>query len=249
MSLLTLAYSSLAERAKNIKVTAGYESLLVIQNPNESRYETPEAINSDKIYELTSSGVAKSRNKAIELCQTKYLVFADDDIEFVAEGLRQVVEHLEAHPEVDIVLAQASDPAGKLRKSYPAAPQTLTLLNSARAATYEMVIRVDRIKELALRFDENFGAGVENYLGDEYIFITDLIRVGGRGEFLPVTIANHPAESSGSGWGTQRDRIARARVFKRVFGFVAPAVRLAFGLRRVNELGGLGKLALFVLGR
>jgi hypothetical protein len=138
---------------------------------------------------------------------------------------------------------------GKLRKNYPQEIEVLGLFNSAKAATYEMIVRVADVKRLGARFDERFGAGVENYLGDEYIFIVDLIRAGGRARFLPVTIASHPEVSSGSGWGTQRDRVARAKVFSRVFGPLAPAARLAFGLRRLSELGGLGNLVRFVFGR
>jgi hypothetical protein len=112
-----------------------------------------------------------------------------------------------------------------------------------------MMIRVAEIRRLGIRFDESFGAGVENYLGDEYIFIADLIRAGGQGVFVPIVTAIHPEDSSGSGWGTARDRVARARVFQRVFGPLAPPIKLAFGLKRLRELGGIGKLLLFIKGR
>ena len=51
---------------------------------------------------------------------------------------------------------------------------------------------------------------------DEYIFIVDLIKAGGKAIFLPLRIATHPADSSGSRWGEKQDRIARAIVFTRV---------------------------------
>ena len=112
-----------------------------------------------------------------------------------------------------------------------------------------MIIRVDAIRQFGVVFDENFGAGSENYLGDEYIFVADLLRAGGKAEFVPITIATNPEDSSGSGWGTSRDRVARARVFTRVFGALAPLVRLGFGLRRRRELGGPTNLLRFVLAR
>ncbi len=248
MTRLTIGYSVLAERVKNITPPTfeSAELMVVVQNPNQVSYSQELLATFE---ELGSVGVAKSRNRAIELAGGDYLVFADDDIIFDTKGLEEICNYLDEDPEVAIALAQAQDQSGGLRKRYPKVIEKLSLLNSARAATYEMVVRVERIKELGIRFDTDFGAGVENYLGDEYIFIADLLRAGGRGVFLPITIATHPKDSSGSGWGTERDRKARAKVFTRVFGSLAPAIRLAFGIRRLGELGGLGNLVRFVLGR
>jgi hypothetical protein len=136
-----------------------------------------------------------------------------------------------------------------LRKQYPNQVTKLGSLNSARAATYEMIVRVSEIRRLGVRFDENFGAGAKNYLGDEYIFVVDLVKAGGKAIFAPITLAQHPTESSGSRWGSANDRRARAIIFTRVFGALAPFIRLPFGIRRRRELGSIKNLLLFVLGR
>lgn len=246
MTKLTVGYSVLAERARNITPPKNKDwELLIITQGGETTKSFPEA----KLISLNSVGVAKSRNAAIDNASGEYLVFADDDIVFDESGLSDAIEYLDRNPGISLLLTQATDPSRKLRKSYPSKEENLKLFNSARAATYEMIIRVSDIKRLGIRFDERFGAGVENYLGDEYIFIADLIRAGGKARFVPITIAIHPEISSGAGWGTARDRLARAKVFTRVFGSLAPLVRLAFGMRRLRELGGLGRLFLFVLGR
>jgi glycosyltransferase involved in cell wall biosynthesis len=246
MKKLTIGYSVLADRAKNITPPQNADwELLIITQGGEAAKRFPQA----KQLSLETTGVAKSRNAAIENASGEYLVFADDDIVFSERGLQEAITYLDQNQDVSLVLCRASDTEGKLRKNYSQEIEVLGLFNSAKAATYEMIVRVADVKRLGVRFDERFGAGVENYLGDEYIFIVDLIRAGGRARFLPVTIASHPEVSSGSGWGTKRDRVARAKVFGRVFGLLAPAVRLAFGLRRLSELGGLGNLCRFVFGR
>ncbi len=246
MKKLTVGYSVLADRAKNITPPQNADwELLIITQGGEAAKRIPQA----KQLSLETTGVAKSRNVAIENASGEYLVFADDDIIFSEHGLQEAITYLDQNQDVSLVLCRASDTEGKLRKNYSQEIEVLGLFNSAKAATYEMIVRVSDVKRLGVRFDERFGAGVENYLGDEYIFIVDLIRAGGRARFLPVTIASHPEVSSGSGWGTQRDRVARAKVFSRVFGPLAPAARLAFGLRRLSELGGLGNLVRFVFGR
>jgi hypothetical protein len=254
---LTIGYSVLVDRVQNIRpleMRSDWETVIVVQNPKQKSWSVEDfqqlGSRSDlKVEELQSVGVAKSRTRAIWHAGSEYLVFADDDIEFSETGLEDAIHYLDNHPKLSLLLAQAQNPSGKLRKKYPQGPRKLGLFNSARAATYEMIIRVDAIRQFGVVFDENFGAGSENYLGDEYIFIADLLRAGGMAEFVPITIATHPEISSGSGWGTDRDRMARAKVFSRVFGALAPLVRLAFGLRRMRELGGVGDLMRFVLAR
>ena len=254
---LTLGYSTLAERVATLvepPSNPNWETVLVVQNPNQidwrgARFNELAARKNFRHHELTSKGVAKSRNQAIDLAQGDYLIFSDDDITFNEFGLRQAIEFLDAHADVSLLLGQATDDSGALRKSYPATVEKLGSFNSARAATYEMIIRVADVRKLGVRFDEDFGAGAKNYLGDEYIFVVDLIRAGGKAVFAPITLAQHPTESSGSRWGSAQDRRSRAVIFTRVFGVFAPFVRLPFGIRRRRELGSLKNLILFVLGR
>lgn len=244
---LTIGYSTLAERVKNISFpTTDSDFLVLVQNPNGVDYTTP---TNAKLIEVPGKGVAKSRNQAILNAQTDLLIFGDDDVVFHSDELKRAIRKFEDDPELVMLLLAAKDETGKARKQYPGNAEKLTLLNSARAATYEMMIRADLVRQLEVRFDENFGAGAELYLGDEYIFITDLIRAGAKCEFAPIFVATHPADSSGERWGTAKDRKARSAVFKRVFGPLAPLVRLVFGLRRRKLLGGFGKVLLFFFGR
>jgi glycosyltransferase involved in cell wall biosynthesis len=258
MSLkLTLGYSTLAERVATLvepPVNPNWETVLVVQNPNHidwqgSRFQALSARKDFRFEELNSKGVAKSRNRAIDLSQSEYLIFSDDDITFSEQGLQEAIAYLDANLDVSLLLGQATDESGVLRKRYPATVTKLGSLNSARAATYEMIIRVSEVRRLGIRFDEDFGAGAKNYLGDEYIFVVDLIRAGGKAVFAPITLAQHPTESSGSRWGSAQDRRARALIFTRIFGALAPFVRLPFGIRRRRELGSFKNLLLFVLGR
>ena len=247
---LTIGYSTLAQRAGNINFPEGKRDrqlLVVVQNPNQDKF----TISNDGIdlLELNSRGVAKSRNAALSNAKGKYLVFGDDDIRFLESGLDQLVDYFEQHSDCAIIMAQAVDETGTLRKSYPDKVHALSRFNSAKAATYEMMVRVDAIKGKGIRFDENFGAGVENYLGDEYIFIADALKAGLTGVFLPVPIAVHPKDSSGSGWGTRRDLTARAAVFSRVFGPIAPAIRALFLIKSRKGRVGFINAARFIIGR
>jgi glycosyltransferase involved in cell wall biosynthesis len=248
--LLTFGYSTLSNRVKNISFpqrSANREFIVLVQNPNEESYvfDTPQT----KLVELKSRGVAKSRNAALKYASGKYLIFGDDDITFDEAGLDALINYFEANPNCAIILAQTSDETGALRKSYPSKPHKLSKYNSAKAATYEMMVRVDAVRGAGVTFDENFGAGAENYLGDEYIFIADALNKGLKGDFLPVRVAIHPKESSGSTWGTPRDLSARATVFSRVFGIAAPIFRALFLLKSRKGRVGLVNAVRFIIGR
>jgi len=244
---LTIGFSTLAERVSNIRFpSSDFEYLVLVQNPNQVSYQVPTGAT---LIEVAGKGVAKSRNQAILNAKTELLIFGDDDVVFNPEELSKAIQKFEQNPDLVMLLLAAKDETGKARKQYPTSENKLTLYNSARAATYEMMIRVSAVKQLEVKFDERFGAGAELYLGDEYIFISDLIKAGARCEFAPIFAATHPSDSSGERWGTEVDRKARAAVFDRVFGGAAPIVRLAFGLRRLKLLGGVKQLLLFVLGR
>lgn len=247
---LTIGYSTLAARLKNITFPLkkpDREFLVLVQNPEQQDYVFDSA--GAKLVELKNRGVAKSRNAVLKNASGKYLIFGDDDITFNEAGLATMIEYFDSHHDCAIILAQATDETGKLRKSYPSKAHALSRFNSAKAATYEMMVRLEAVRDKGIEFDENFGAGVENFLGDEYIFIADALKKGLKGVFLPVSVAIHPKDSSGSTWGTRRDLKARAVVFTRVFGISAPLFRALFLLKSRKGAVGFMNTLRFILGR
>lgn len=244
---LTIGYSTLANRVQYIKFLDSVSNLVVIQNPDS--LQIPKIDSEVKVLVLNSRGVTKSRNAVLTNTDSRYLLFGDDDITFIESGIDSALSYLESNPDISILLMQAVDETGKLRKPYPKNAHNLQLTNSAKAATYEMLIRIDAIKAAGIRFDENFGAGAKNYLGDEYIFIADAIRSGLKGRFLPITIAVHPAESSGNLRNSIEDVAARSKIFSRVFGVWAPVMRTLFILKPPAKKFGLRNSIRFIFGK
>ena len=247
---LTIAYSTLPGRIKGIsypELREDREILVLVQNTEESSYVFTER--GARLIELKNKGVAKSRNAALDRASGEFLLFGDDDMKFIETGIEKALAYFEDHPECSIILAQAVDEEDTLRKSYLSEITPLKLTNSARAATYEMLVRVDALREKKIRFDEDFGAGATNYLGDEYILIADALQAGLAGVHLPVKLAIHPKDSSGSRWGSEADLSARARVFSRVFGWKAPIYRAAFLFRTNNPWPGFGKALRFIFSK
>ncbi|GGK67391.1 glycosyltransferase [Ornithinimicrobium pekingense] len=243
---LTIAYSSLAHRVPGIVAPTvdGVEILVCVQGLGEAGMPGL-PVEVDRVVTVDGRGVARSRNAAIDAASCRYLLFCDDDVEVQIDDVLAAVAYLRRTGGA-IALGRGMDPEGRLRKNYPSdRPVPLTLLNSAKAATYEMLVDVHQVRAAGVRFDERFGAGVDTYLGDEYLFIADLLRAGLRGDSLPFVYGVHPETSSGSRWGGE-DLHVRAVVLNHVFGRLAPAARFVFALRRREEIGGVTSLARFV---
>ena len=251
---LSLGFSSLVERVGGIRVpdsAADVEVLIITQRRDDSPVspEVPEALRDRaRLISLDSSGVAKSRNAAIDNAGRRYLLFADDDIVIQPDGVVAAARRL-AESGAAIALCRAVDEGGHLRKNYPDGIQKLTLRNSGKAATYEMVIDVEKVREAGVRFDERFGAGAPNFLGDEYIFIADLLRAGLRGESVPIIVAQHPEESSGSRWSVGGDLEARAKAIERAWNSRGTIAKSAFAWRNRHKFGSARDVWKFVSRR
>ena len=97
MKKLTVGFSTLASRVESLTLPAEnalFDVLVSVQK--DAEYEALDA----STIELDSTGVTKSRNAVIDATKTDYLAFADDDIEVIPNGLRQVIEYLDHHPDV-----------------------------------------------------------------------------------------------------------------------------------------------------
>ena len=150
--------------------------------------------------------------------------------------MRKVVDYFETNPNVDLILGRTINEEGNLRKKYPMSKKRLHLFNSGKAGTVEMSIRVSSFRSRDIYFDTEFGAGMDNYIGDEYIFITDAHKEKLKCIYLPIDFSIHPMESSGSHFGSQKDRTARIAVLKRVFGKLAPVMKIFFFCKHRRKL-------------
>ena len=246
---LTIGYSVLAERLKNLiypSLTIPHKVLVSVQNPTHTHFVKNSQV---KYLESNDVGVTKSRNLVLSNCDSEILVFGDDDAVFLEDGINQCLDYLTSNPNVDLILAQSIDANGILRKKYKNKIYKLNKFNCAKAGTIEIMVRARSAKIMQIKFDEEFGAGSKKFLGDEYIFITDLLKIGGKAVFLPITIATHPSQSSGVTSYDQATMQARAKVFNRVFGFWAPLVRALFFIKNFRKTGNLLDFLKFIVGK
>ena len=244
---LTIAYSVLSEGLSRVVLPPARpdtEILVVVQGAGGN----PPKRDDVRVIRLDSVGVTASRNAAIREAAGQVLVFGEEDVTWLPAGIAEVLAIFEDNPRLAVFLGRAQDETGSPRKRYPAFREPATIWNSARVGTIELAVRPALIRRSEVWFDEEFGAGTENFLGDEYIFVADANRAQLKCDYFPITFSQHPKDSSGTRFGTDADARARSRVFDRVFGWFAPVMRAAVWIRNPVRFGSLARGVRFVTG-
>lgn len=191
-------------------------------------------------------GAARNRNAALARVTSPLLLFADDDLRFDPAGLTRLIDRFNAQPQMDFLCARLACEQGLPRKRYTRDGKPVRWWNCGKVGTPELALRPERFRQKGLAFDPRFGAGMPDYLGDEYIFLCDALRAGLRGCHVDETLAQHPRESS----GTRHDSAAmaiRKRVLVRALGrWKSRPARLAFALRHWRRFENLASFLEFL---
>lgn len=159
---------------------------------------TPEFLERDDVTmsHIPGKGVTRSRNNAIKLAGGDVGLFADDDVTYRREYFEMLKKIFEENPDVDVALFKIKTGPGEPEyKKYP--DDIVTYQRAPSVGTVEMAIRIDRVKEKRILFDERFGAGQPLLIGsDETLFAQDCINAGLTVRFFPEYIVEHPYEST-----------------------------------------------------
>jgi len=192
---------------------------------------------------LDSLGLSNSRNAALELAVDDLVLFADDDVGLNLEGIRQLAACFAEDPDLALAVGWRAE-----QFSADAVSAPLTRFNSGRVCAPEFMVRRSVIQALGVRFDPDFGLGARHGVGEDYVFVTDILRAGGKGWTWPVVTGTHPHASTGDRWDEPALLAARRAVLTRVFGRWAGPVRLAYALRHRRRFAGVTQLLQFVSG-
>jgi hypothetical protein len=255
---LTVAFSTRGTRALGLAAAAwpaaaGLDYLVLAQEPEAPGVAAHLAALAARpdvtVVRLATTGLARSRNAALDAARGAILFFADDDVRHppgAYDGLRRAFA---ADPGLDLLVGRSLDPDGRPRKR-PLPRRRLTRLNAARASSHEIAVRLARVRAAGVRFDEGFGvgAGTPATLGEEYVFLADCLLAGLAGVHEPLPVSVHPHASSGFVWEGAAQARARALVFSRVFGRAAAPVRLAFALKNARRFARLADALAFLRG-
>lgn len=171
-------------------------------------------------------GLSKSRNRAIEHSKADVALIADDDVLFSEDIEKKIEAGFAEFPDADILTFKINTPTGEPYKNYANNPFKHDRSSIYKVSSVEMVVKLSKLKEAGLKFDERFGLGTTFPSGEEMIFLNDALNKGLNIYFIPEYIVSHPLESSGK---ILDDRYFRSKgaLIRRLYG-TSPQLWLGF---------------------
>ena len=174
--------------------------------------------NDVKLLLVQGKGLCRNRNNALSNATADIIKICDDDERWTDADFDAILNAFEVNPDADIIQFQARG----LQKDYP--PQYVS--------SVELAMRRASIGEL--RFDERFGLG-SPYLnaGEESIFIHDARKKGLKTIYLPISVCETKAVSTGQQTTnplTLRSKGAVWTYTRSIFYAYVKAFRESFGI-------------------
>lgn len=144
---------------------------------------------------LEGRGLSRNRNNCLDHARGDILLVADDDLKFYPEGLQEIRRIFTQNPSLEYASFRYDS---DYPKEYPAHACSLAHLpKNFYQASIEIALRRES-RAGKLRFCESFGLGAEKYTaGEEELFLKKARLNGLDCRFFPVTIALHPARTTG----------------------------------------------------
>jgi hypothetical protein len=192
-------------------------SILII-NQTEPRALLNSEFDSIRVVNSFETGVAKSRNLALQNSVGKIVIFTDDDVEYFYNTREIIIDAYNGNKAPDAILFQAQKNDRQLLKRYAKKLQdpisTLSILN---CGTIEVTLKKENIDPYIYRFDERFGNNSLFELGDEPLFLIGLKRSNKRIIFVNKTIVQHESVTTFSKNSKETNYFSLGAFYKQIF--------------------------------
>lgn len=168
------------------------------QSGESTADEVPKALlRSDvRVVMLSGRGLSRNRNHAIAHATGDVCLIADDDLCYIPEGLKQVVEKFEQ--DAGLAIATFRYESSNDEHYYP--PKEFDLCRFPKnynVTSFEIAFRREVLQGV-LTFDEHFGLGAPVLAaGEESVWLHDALAMGMKGRFFPITIVRHNHPTTG----------------------------------------------------
>ncbi|WP_429096054.1 glycosyltransferase family 2 protein [Aeromonas media] len=220
MFSLSIAISTFGDRIRFLEsynFDSRVEYLILWQKPTDFTFLLPSNV---KLFRLGSVGVTKSRNMAIELFETEWLWFMDDDVSIPKNTIGAVLLAIKRSTADRVIISSVFDEYKTPIKIYDKSHSNI-LTDIINVGTIQIIINKNVVKDSTIRFPIYMGAGSNYPACDEPVFLSRLFKaklISGF-EFDNNIVVHHPRISSGLFLNKKGCLISRAILFKEMFGF------------------------------
>lgn len=134
---------------------------------------------------LNEKGVGLNRNNALMRASSEYCIFADDDMVFYDGYEKKVIDEFELNPKADVLIFNIDE-----ENTYNNSKRKkVTRFNYGRYGTVRIAIRLKKIRENSIYFNQLFGGGTEHSSGEDTLFLASCLKCGLNVKTVPYAIA------------------------------------------------------------
>lgn len=218
---IEIAISTLNDGIHSVCVNNdGFHYLVIHQITNGNNYHNAidklirEGI---KYYHYNEKGLSLSRNQAIKRSAFDYIWIMDDDVEIFSDSKARVERLVDSYPGVDAFILNHSSDIDKRLSSKKF--KEISYISAASVSSIDILIKRSSVINNNIYFDERFGLGTSLPSGEEYIFITDMLKNGLAVLQTNLVVSHHPPAASGHDFYSTPQKIkAKKAIFQRIFG-------------------------------
>lgn len=181
--------------------------------------------------ETKERGLSKSRNMAIRNASADICILCDNDVEYVDGYENIILKAFSEREDADAIVFYIKRPE-KPVPNYPN-ERKMDYLSVLKIFSPEIAFRRESIKDF--EFNELFGAGAKYKMGEENIFLYDLLKAKKKIYYLPILIAELREEEST--WFTGFDKeffITRGANYGAMSKAFSHVLIWQFALRKIN---------------
>jgi len=179
------------------KMNISTESIIVNQCTEKNIKLLNEKKEKYVLYSFYEKGLSKSRNKAIKYSNADICVIADDDMTYLDNYEYIIKKAYKKYKDADIIAFYVESAPNSVRKKKKLKEGKLGYLSSLKVQSVQVTFKKNSIVNNNISFDELYGAGTDNYMGEENIFLYDCLKKGLKIYSVPQKIAYlHDGEST-----------------------------------------------------
>lgn len=249
---LTICVSTVYEKKervwsvfKDLNAVDNVECLAIVQRSPEDKAYVEGGV---KVYEVTSSGLSKSRNIGLKSALGKYVWIMDDDVVIKSGDLDYVISQIKSClADVFIGKIRCSDKSG-FYKNYRR--KRKGKLGALRVSSIEIIVRRSCVVK-EIYFDESMGLGTNYPSGEEALFLLSLYDHGYQFKYLNHDVAAHPCmierKDLSVTWDNEGILKSKGIVARRFGGIVGFLLVIRWSLRAVliSKKAYSGRVMLF----
>lgn len=197
--------------------------------------------NKVRIYSFPERGVGLSRNSAMMRSNAKYVLFADDDVRYVDNYKKIILEEFQKNPKADIILFNVPS-LNKERQTYVIKKNgRVKRHNCLRYGTYMIVAKNESIRKNNICFSLLFGGGAKYSAGEDSFFLYDSLKKGLK-IYCNTQIIGYAkqAESTWFKGYTEKYFIDKGVFFKAMFKHLSSLMCFQFLIRHPETYRELG---------